>query len=496
MERAESPHLRGSGATSAAAIGVAAGLFALVLRTPALLVAAAAGVWLVPLAWYAFAVPRRWLTLFFAALVLLPPLPGAGGVRVHVAVAFGAIGLLAGTARAGSWQPVWTAPCGWLNSALIAFVSALTVSLAFALLYSGAAVAAGSAARVLLFCLAVYVYFSASQGPDRASAEEAAGTARFLFAVALAAALFGCIDFIYQLPAPAGASAQFLWLDSGVYRRAQGLFYESGMLGNFCAFSLVMSVAAILQPRGRRILPQAAAYAGVPVFALAMLLSYSRSSVIAAGVACLMLAIVSRKNSSARGDSSSRSSSGTFRLWKTSGAVLVLVALLVVACLVMAYSLPEFAAGYWQRLAPGLQNLFERPDRVLSGRIETWRTIGGFIAAHPWQVFFGTGYKTLPDSRVLGTPTIADNMYLSTLVETGIPGFLSLLALNGAILAASWRAARRGSFYGKWMLCFWAGEMFQMLSADVLTYWRVLPLYFWVMAQAARSIDLHADSTD
>ena len=62
----------------------------------------------------------------------------------------------------------------------------------------------------------------------------------------------------------------------------------------------------------------------------------------------------------------------------------------------------------------------------------------------------------------------------------------ALLALNIAIIKAGWQAARRGSFYGKWILCFWIGESIQMLSGDILTYWRVLPLYFWVAAQAAR----------
>ena len=28
--------------------------------------------------------------------------------------------------------------------------------------------------------------------------------------------------------------------------------------------------------------------------------------------------------------------------------------------------------------------------------------------------------------------------------------------------------------------------MVQMLSGDLITYWRVLPLYFWVLATAAR----------
>ena len=37
-----------------------------------------------------------------------------------------------------------------------------------------------------------------------------------------------------------------------------------------------------------------------------------------------------------------------------------------------------------------------------------------------------------------------------------------------------------------WMLCFWAGQTVQMASGDLLTYWRVLPVYFWVLALALR----------
>ncbi len=36
------------------------------------------------------------------------------------------------------------------------------------------------------------------------------------------------------------------------------------------------------------------------------------------------------------------------------------------------------------------------------------------------------------------------------------------------------------------MFSFWTGQMVQMLSGDLLTYWRVLPVYFWVLALAVR----------
>ena len=111
-------------------------------------------------------------------------------------------------------------------------------------------------------------------------------------------------------------------------------------------------------------------------------------------------------------------------------------------------------------------------------------------AANPWQLLFGIGYKTLPYTTYLGEPVVADNMYFSLLIETGIVGLACLAWLNAAILRASARAARaadpRRSFFGAWMLCFWSGETVQMLSGDLLTYWRVLPVYFFVLALAVR----------
>ena len=85
---------------------------------------------------------------------------------------------------------------------------------------------------------------------------------------------------------------------------------------------------------------------------------------------------------------------------------------------------------------------------------------------------------------------VADNAYLSLLVETGVVGFIAFALLNRAILRTALRAARSGairaSFFGTWIFCFWCGELVQMLSGDLITYWRVLPVYFWVLATAAR----------
>ncbi|MEP7274059.1 MAG: O-antigen ligase family protein, partial [Acidobacteriota bacterium] len=410
----------------------------------------------IPLVWWTLSGVGRWLTLFFFVALLLPPLPiPLGDTGPHPAILIAALGVISGVVRLDQWRWRWRT----MDVAVLALTFALTVSVGFAALYSGVAIAVGSAIRVALFCIGVSVYFASTHGPERDL--DGSRMTRTLFAIGTIAALFGCIDFLYQLPAPAGFEPQFLWLESGVYRRAQGLFYESSTLGNFCSFFLVFVAVAIAEHKPRRILPIPVLAIGAVVFASAMLLSFSRASVIACLISLATLAWMERARWFSR-----RSS-----LW---------VALLVCAAVVLfAISVPEVAEGYWGRVQLAFGSIQDSPDRALSGRLESWTTVFGFILEHPLQTFFGIGYKTLPYTQFLGRSVIADNMYLSLLVETGVFGLLALLALNFAILVTAWKAQRLGSFYGKWLFCFWIGESLQMLSGDILTYWRVLPLYFW-----------------
>jgi O-antigen ligase len=152
--------------------------------------------------------------------------------------------------------------------------------------------------------------------------------------------------------------------------------------------------------------------------------------------------------------------------------------------------LPSFSANYWSRITGTMQSISSSPDSVLSGRLTSWIFLSEFLQRQPWTAIFGIGYKTLPYSDYAGATVVADNTYLQLLVETGIIGLLAFLALNAAILRTGPRASRSprqtGRIFGEWIFCFWVGEAVQMLSGDLITYWRVLPVYFWVLAVAAR----------
>jgi hypothetical protein len=421
--------------------------------------------------WWLALRPSRWLMVFFVCLVLTPPIPGpVGDAGLHMAPAIALVGVLAGILR----LPQWRTSVSPLALAFAAYLAVLLASVGFAAFYSGGIVALGSLLRVGLFAIGIYVFLSASAGPVPGDSGERRFTA-FLFLIACAAAIFACADFYFQFPAPAGFESQYVWLDEGVFRRAQGLFYEASTLGNFCAFFLVMIAVALFRRDASPCSPLLLMTGGA-VLAAALILSYSRGSVANVVAALIALAVMR--------------SLGRVSLWKP-----LVLALLVagVAGVAVRYALPSFSASYWARISNSLTYFWYSPNGVLSGRLNNWHTLASFVAREPGYAIFGVGYKTLAYSGVTGAPVIADNSYLSMLVETGIVGLTCFITLNATILRYAFRAARSAhssaAFFGEWIFCFWIGELVQMFSGDLMTYWRVLPVYFWVLGTAVRETD-------
>jgi len=229
-----------------------------------------------------------------------------------------------------------------------------------------------------------------------------------------------------------------------------------------------MIAVAFSRPRTESPVSRAGLATGAAVLMAALVLSYSRASLITVAIAIAVL------------------------VWRNRTRVpLAKAAVLASAgALAMWWIFPIFVQAWWMRISASAEYFFTATEGVLSGRVASWRTLLAWIESHPWQMLFGIGYKTLPYTSQLGAPVVADNMYLSLLVETGIAGLAALIWLNVAILRAAGQASRSSNtqraFCGMWMLCFWAGEVVQMASGDLLTYWRVLPVYFFVLALAVR----------
>jgi O-antigen ligase len=425
---------------------------------------------LVPLAvltsFWLLAGTERWVSAFFFAAILLPPLPFAlGNSGPHVAMGIALIGMLVGLAYVGEWRLHVTT----LTTALLLFTAVVLCSVGWAAIYSGPSIALASMARALLFGIAIYVFLYTRYGP---AAAEPQRQVRLLFGFAVLAALFACLDFYYQFPAPGGFSPQFVWLDTGVFRRAQGLFYEASTLGNFCAFFLTMIGVCIVRPAKDRPVALPWLIAGGVLLGAAVVLSYSRGSVVNLAISGAALGMLRKK----RGP-----------VWRPA---LTFVLSGASACFICYLIVPQLFSAYTFRLWNSVLYSTSSTNGVLSGRLDHWRTILDFLAANPWHLLLGVGYKTLPYSDFTGVAVIADNTYLSTIAETGLIGFGALLFLLYAILRAGYTAAKdpdpQRSFFGTWTFCFWCGQVAQMFSGDLLTYWRVLPIYLWVLALAAR----------
>jgi O-Antigen ligase len=524
----------------AAAIGLTRGPEEWILAAPLVFVTI-----LAPAANWLLKSPNAWLTIFFAVALLAPPLPVAlGNSGPHPAIAIALVGVVIGLIRLQEWRFERTL----LSGALVLFFSVLAISIGPAAIYSGTNLALESLVRVGLAGISAYVFFYVSAGPgriptlmggvlvrdrggargsgdpphnkgwcDRGGARGSHGLADpphkrwtvgvrrsrlagtsagptksgladlsttltggvggpsvplgLLCWIAVASATFAILDFYFQFPAPAGFGPQFIWLDAGVFRRAQGLFYEASTLGNFCAFFLVMTAVAIV----KRIASRVVLLAGGAILMTALILSYSRSCLLNLGIGLTVLLVLERRRIS---------------LWRVA---LVAGATGAAVTAILTRFFPAYAELYWTRLSGSVDLALASNAHLLSGRLESWQTLLRFLAEHPWHALIGVGYKTLPYSSFTGQPIVADNMYLSILVETGVVGLGALMVLNFAILRAGYRAARSGeaekSFYGTWIFCFWAGQAVQMFSADLLTFWRVLPVYFWVLAMAVRKSD-------
>ena len=450
--------------------GAALGLYAAVVAlSPGLVTKAAlcAPLIAIPIIWFILRTPNRWLILFFLGALLAPPLPIAlGDSGPHVALLLAAAGLWVGLLR----FPEWCFRADAVATSLLTLLAVFFASISLAAIYSGANVAVASLARVMLFGISVYTFLYVRDGPGVLNLRQSRQAIRWLFRAACVSAVFACVDFYFQFPAPSGYAQQFIWLESGVFRRAQGVFYEASTLGNLCAFFLEMIAVALFRPRQAQPISRLEMLAGGVALAAALVLSYSRASLLNLAVALIVLLWLHRDRIR----------------WRRLLAGVAAFAAGATTLLSLAF--PIFAGHYWQRVALALEYFWEAPDQVLSGRIESWHTLWNFIAAEPWHLLLGIGYKTLPYSDFIGGNAIGDNTYLSLLVETGIFGLAAVLALNIAILVTARRASRSPdpvrSFCGTWMFCFWAGQVVQMFSADLLTYWRVLPVYLFVLALA------------
>ncbi len=452
--------------TAALGIGLAAAVLSFVpdwrrqAQILSLLAAAGLGLWILRRPW-------RWFAVFATATLLLPPFSAPiGNSGPHLALGVVALGTLAAAAHAREWDARW----GALEAATFALAAIAVSSSGWAWFYSGPTVAAGSFARAALLGVSAFAVLDIRRGPaGRSAPENPAGFLRLLFRLGAAVALFGCLDFLLQLSPPAGFAEQYVWLSTGVVRRAQGVFYEAGLFGNVCVFFLIGLGALTLGPRRWILSRPELALTSIALLA-ALLFSFSRAAFLNLLAGAALLVWLNRHHPRLP----------RFARLAAAGAALAATA--------AALAAPEFTAGYARRFLYTAGTALTDPAAAIGDRWLTWQALAQFLAEHPWRMLFGVGFTTLPHSEVAGRPLVVDNMFLSLLAETGVVGLAAASVLLAVILRTAARAARSAdpaaSLLGTWSLCFWTGQIVQMFWVDLLTFWRVLPLYLGLLAWA------------
>ena len=153
---------------------------------------------------WTLAAPHRWIAGFIAAAILFRRCPSLWAIPARTRpcclprLEF---------SPAHSTSATGTSPPAPSHERLVCLFSILLASAAFAAFYSGLEIALQTLARALLFGIGVYVFFYAAYMRP----EDHPPGLRPLFWVALASAAIACVDFYFQLPAPAGFGPQFVW---------------------------------------------------------------------------------------------------------------------------------------------------------------------------------------------------------------------------------------------------------------------------------------------
>jgi O-antigen ligase len=279
----------------------------------------------------------------------------------------------------------------------------------------------------------------------------------------------GIVGF-YLAWAPTQAVQTFDYGNGAPTPRAGGLFQESGALGYLAASWCVLSLLLLRPLLGAVSRVLLLTVVGVTT-ALTLYTSMSRSALTDLLAAALVYVIAT----------------GMLGNWKK------VVALIAVAALV---SLIWFWAGgmpadLTYRYRSGIERfgsvflIQTGPsdlDAASSNRLQHWRTCFDLWTQDP---FVGIGYKTA--FAVHGAS--ADNMFLSSLFETGVPGLALLVFFHAWVVTRSVATARSSARVGAALLAVWTGQIVHGVTADTWTYFGTAPALLLITVGIMSSIE-------
>jgi O-antigen ligase len=405
---------------------------------------------------------RTWPYVFLAAALIVPPLyPSALGGETPVYAAN--LLFIAGCFVVLTRQEAFPTSGDPVGKAIVGFLFALALSVPFGFWLSGTPEGVGSCLRFFLLLHPFLIYFWLRGVRQRDPENSLILAGKVLLGLGVVAALYGIVDFYVPIPIPHPFADQYIYLDGKMIRRAQGMLYEASSFGNLSAFFLSLTLTVLFAWWNRLSnLHKAALYIMSGIFTFALFLSYSRGSWANMLVTVTVFLLLQKR----------------LRLAVAAASISV-----VAGFVFLIYQVsPLVVLNFFNWRMGTLLEFLSDPNLATSGRWESWWRLISYFSDHPWYLIFGIGYKTLPHTQLFGRALIADNGFLSLTFETGLVGLACFLWLNGAVFRSTYRASQKGhsvrAVCAAFMFAFWCGEMIQMVTGDLFTYWRNLVVFF------------------
>lgn len=272
--------------------------------------------------------------------------------------------------------------------------------------------------------------------------------------------LYGIVAFYLQLEA--GTAVQMYYYNNYSYlRRAGGVFRDSGAFAHLLATWFAVTVLALELSPSVRLLWRAPMLATTGILALVGLhTSLSRSAMVnsAVVIAALVLPQNPKRATSAR-----------------ITGIVFLVGVLIGGIVLLGTpmgGMTSTASAPLQRIWETTTSLSEGLDSLnwsAGGRLTGWAR---GIAIWTDQPVFGVGYKTLLAKHGV----YSDNNYVLALVETGIVGSCSLIALVVVCTFGFFRLYLAGVPASRTALALWFGQLAHGLTADIYTFMGSMPI--------------------
>lgn len=345
---------------------------------------------------------------------------------------------------------------------LFLFLMGTGISLPFACWFSGTEIATAALLRWLMLAQTLVLYMLVRGGMRSHSSPAERWLVPILFLAGAISAAYGIYDFIWPVPIPHPAAPEFIFLPNGMVRRAQGVFYESSSFANICGFFLAAAAGAFLVRKekvigiSRPLLPPF-----ILILTGAVIVAFSRSSWANVFVTLLVFSLLTRRTR-----------------WRRT---LILFVALALPFALLAFYFPEVWGYFLGHRLGSLTLLLSDPNSASSGRYDVWAQIAFILYQYPHYFVLGIGYKTLPFTKLFKSGIVADNGFLSLLLETGIMGLSGFIAFLIATLKEFWKLSKsrnnKISYWATFLFAFWCGQCVQLLAVDSYTFWRNMVVY-------------------